>query len=84
MNDGTQRRGTQGSGNQVGKEARGDVLVRGLWETGCSCVLDICITDTDHPSYKDQTSKKVLEGHVKKKKESTFRIVWIGNVPSRR
>ena len=44
LNDATQRRGTQGSGNQAGKESRGDVLVRGLWETGTSCVLDICIT----------------------------------------
>ena len=69
LNDAMQRHATQGSGNQAGKEARGDVLVRGLWETGSSCVLDICITDTDAPSYKDQTSKKVLEGHVKKKKD---------------
>ena len=30
LNDATQRRGTQGSGNQAGKEARGDILVRGL------------------------------------------------------
>ena len=69
LNDATQRRATQGSGNQAGKESRGDVLVRGLWETVSSCVLDICITDTDQPSYKDQTLKKVLEGHVKKKKD---------------
>ena len=68
LNDATQRRSTQGSGNQAGKEARGDDLVRGLWETRCSCVLDICITDTDQPSYNDDSSKKVLEGHVKRKK----------------
>ena len=69
LNDVTQRRATQGTGNQAGKEARGNILVRGLWETGSLCVLDICIRDTDQPSYKDQTSKKVLEGHVKKKKD---------------
>ena len=63
-----QRRGTQGSGNQAGKEARGDVLVYGLWETGTSCVLVVCISDTDQPSYKDDSSKKVLEAHVKRKK----------------
>ena len=68
LNDATQRRGTQGSGNQAGKEARGDVLIHGLWETGTLCVLDVCITDTDQPSYKDDSSKKVLEGHVKRKK----------------
>ena len=53
----TQRRTTEGTGNQAGKESREDVLVHGLWETGSSCVLDICITDTDAPSYADKTSK---------------------------
>ena len=33
-----------------------------------SCVLDVCISDTDQPSYKDDTSKKVLEAHIKCKK----------------
>ena len=69
LNGATQPRGTQGTGSQAGKESRGNVLVRGLWETGSACVLDICITDTDQPSYKDDSSKKVLEGHVKKKKD---------------
>ena len=45
------------------------MLVRGLWETGSSCVLGICITDTDATSYTDKTSKKVLETHVKRKKD---------------
>ena len=39
-----------------------------MWETGTSCVLDVCISDTDQPSYKDDSSKKVLEAHVKRKK----------------
>ena len=64
-----QGQATDGTGNQGGEEARGDVLVHGLWETGSGCVLDICITDTDTNSYADKTSKKVLETHVKRKKE---------------
>ena len=42
----------QGTGNGLCDEARGDVLVHGLWERGGGCVLDIRITDTDAPSYK--------------------------------
>ena len=65
LNDAAQRRRTQSSGNQAGKEARGDVLVYGLWETGTSCVLDVCISDTDQPSYKDDTSLWVGKRHLK-------------------
>ena len=68
-NDTTQRRTTEGTRNQAGKKSHGDVLVHGLWETGSSCVLNICITDTDAPSYSDKTSKKVLETHAKRKKD---------------
>ena len=69
LNDTTQRRATEGTRNQAGKESRGDVLVHGLWETGSECVLEICILDTNANSYKDKTSKKVLEEHVKRKKD---------------
>ena len=34
---------------------------------GSGCVLDICITDTDAPSYKDILSAKVLERAAKAK-----------------
>ena len=68
-NDTRQRRTTEGTGNQAGKESRGDLLVHGLQETGNSCVLNICITDTDAPSNSEKTSKKVLETHVERKKE---------------
>ena len=50
-NDTTQRRATQGTGNQAGKESRGDMLVHGLCETGTLCVLDICMTETYAPSF---------------------------------
>ena len=68
-NDPKRRRTTVGTGNQAGKESRGVVLVHGLSETGSSCVLDICITDTNAPCYADKTLKKVLETHVKRKKD---------------
>ena len=45
------------------------MLVHGLWETGSSCVLDICIPDTNATSSADKTPKKVLETHVKRKKD---------------
>ena len=44
------------------------MLVHGLWETGSSCVLDICITDTNANSFVEKTSKNLLETHVTKKK----------------
>ena len=57
---------TQQTGsNVVGDEARGDVMVHGLWKTGSSCVLDIRITDTDASSYHAISSTKVLERAVR-------------------
>ena len=58
----------QGTGNQLGAESRGNVLVHGLWERGSGCVLDIRITDTDANSHKDISSAKVLERAAKAKK----------------
>ena len=63
-----QGRATEGTSNQAGQGARGDVLVHGLWETGSGCVVDICISITDAKSYADKTSKTVLEDHAKQKK----------------
>ena len=57
----------QGTGNQLGAEARGDVLVHGMWEQGRGCILDIRITDTDAHLYKDISSAKVLERAAKAK-----------------
>ena len=49
----------KGTGNALGEEARGDVLIHGLWKRGSGCVLDIRITDTDGHSYLILTSKTV-------------------------
>ena len=81
INDGrgpnaNQGQATEGTGNQASQEARGDVLVHGLWETGSGCVLDICISDTDARSYADKTSKRVLEDHAKRKK-SKYLQQWL-------
>ena len=57
------RRGTPGD------DARGDILVHGLWKKGEGCVLDVRITDTDQPTYRGSSSEKVLERQAKAKKD---------------
>jgi hypothetical protein len=51
-------------------ETRGDVLIRGRWERGTDCIIDVRVTDTDTDA-KSNLSKdpaKVLEAHEKEKK----------------
>ena len=61
---------TKRTSNVAGDEARGDVLVHGLFGKGSGdCVLDIRITDTDAKSYYNMTSRKVLEKAAKVKKD---------------
>ena len=55
------------SGN-AGDEARGDVMVHGLWKKGESCILDVRVTDTDAKSYRATSSAKVLEKAAREKK----------------
>ena len=55
--------------NTAGDEARGDVMIHGLWKSGSSCVLDIRVTDTDAKSYLSTSSAKVLERAAKLKKD---------------
>ena len=55
--------------DKAGDEARGDVLVHGLWKRGEDCVLDIRVTDTDAKSYSSSSSAKVLEKAAKQKKD---------------
>jgi hypothetical protein len=44
--------------------------VRGLWERGTDCILDVRATDTDAPTYQMKDPSKVLEvaEHLNKKK----------------
>ena len=44
------------------------MLFHGRWERGSGCVLDICITDIDAPSYKDFSPAKVPKRPAKAKK----------------
>ena len=57
------------TGNQSGEEARGDVLVHGLWNKGTGCVLDTRVTDTDARSYAQLSSAQVLKAAEKIKKD---------------
>ena len=52
------------------KELRGDLIIRGLWEKGTDCIVDVRVTDTDQPSYKSKyTPFQVLEMHEDEKKK---------------
>ena len=57
------------TGDQAGEEARGDVLVHGLWNKGTGCVLDTRVTDTDARSYAQLSSAQVLKAAEKVKKD---------------
>ena len=57
------RRGTPGD------NARGDVLVHGLWKKEEGCVLDVRITDTDQPTYRGSSTENVLERQAKGNKD---------------
>ena len=47
--------------SNAGNDARGDVIVHGLWKNGKSCILDVRVTQTDAKSYRSITSAKVCE-----------------------
>ena len=64
----SQSNADQPNPQQANDEARGDVLVHGLWVKGSGCVLDIRVTDTDARSYQSSSSQKVLERAAKVKK----------------
>ena len=45
----------------MGDKARGDLAIQGLWKRGETCILDICVTDTDAKAYRHLFSRAVLE-----------------------
>jgi hypothetical protein len=47
---------------------RGDILIRGLWEGGTDCIIDVRVTDLDAKSSLSKDPAKVLENHEKEKK----------------
>jgi len=50
-------------------EDRGDVLIRGLWDRGTDCIIDVRVTDLDAKSNRSRDPAKVLESHEKEKKK---------------
>ena len=55
-------------GNNLGDEARGDVLAHGFWQRARGTVFDIRLCDTDARSYGNTDSSKILERAAKEKK----------------
>ena len=49
-------------------ELRGDVLIRGVFQSNTDCVVDVRISNTDAPSYRNRKPEKVLESQEKEKK----------------
>ena len=60
------------TGNQAGEEARGNVLVHGLWDKSTGCVLDTRVTDTDARSYAQLSSSQVLKAAEKVTKDKSL------------
>ncbi len=57
----------------VASEERGDVMVRGFWETGREAVFDVRITDADAPSQCQTSVEQLLRRHSKFKKDKYLR-----------
>ena len=49
-------------------EIRGDLCIRGLWNKGTDCIIDVRVTDTDAKSNLSKDPAKVLETHEREKK----------------
>ena len=61
-------------------EARGDVLVHGLWKTGTACVLDVAIVNTDSKLYEGRTSEKCM-ALAGKGKKVMYEAACLGSPP---
>ena len=46
---------------------RGDVLIRGLWERGTDCIIDVRVTDTNAKSVIRRNPEDVLEAQEREK-----------------
>jgi hypothetical protein len=51
------------------EDERGDLSIRGFWEKGTYCIIDVRVTDTDQKSYRKRDPSKVLESQEKEKKK---------------
>jgi hypothetical protein len=59
---------------------RGDLSIRGLWQRGTDCIIDVRVTDTDAKSNLSKDPAKVLEAHEKKKRGNTLRLALRNDV----
>ena len=59
----------QGAGSRVfGDEAKGGVAIQSLWKRGETCILDICVMDTDVKAYKGLSLRSVLKAAARVEK----------------
>ena len=54
--------------SNIPSDERGDLLVKNVWATGTDCIIDVRMTDTDSPSYLNDTPADVIENQEKQKK----------------
>ena len=47
---------------------RGDILIRGLFQRGTECIIDVRVTDLDCKSNRNSSPEKVLKKHERQKK----------------
>lgn len=67
-----------GGGETEGEltEERGDLLVRGLMETGQECILYVRIVNADAPSHRNKVVEKILQGDENEKKRKYLGACW--------
>ena len=49
------------------EDLRGDIIIKGLFEQNQDCIIDVCVTDTDVPSYRTR-NPIVLLNHRRQKR----------------
>jgi hypothetical protein len=54
-------------------EDRRDLLVRGLWQRGTDCIIDVRVTNINNKSQRHQPPEKVLLKHEREKKSKYLR-----------
>ena len=77
----SQETGTSEGGADSGE--RGDLMIRGMWENGTDCIIDLVVTNLESASHSKRAPMKVLATLEKAKKEkNTYSHVWTKDVIS--
>ena len=66
---GTKKSKTQDEDAPEANNDRGDLIIRGFWQSSTYCVVDVRVTDTDAKSYQDKEPSKILAAQEKAKKK---------------